>query len=584
MDGENGRVSVVLGLNAYHGDSSACLVVDGEVVAAAEEERFNRIKHWSGFPSEAIRWVLDDVGVAPGDIDHVAVNRDPRVNVGRKIAYTLRHRVSPRIVVDRLRNARAWQSLDEEVRALFPGEDVRWEFHHVEHHLAHLASGFLPSGLDEAAVVSIDGFGDFASTAWGRGRGHAVSLDGHVYFPHSLGVFYQAITQYLGFPNYGEEYKVMGLAPYGEPTYADELRRVVRLASDGRFSLDLSYFRVLDPGSAYGWRNCAPEVGQLYSPRLEQLLGPARSPDEELEQRHKDVARSVQVVFEDAFFNLLNVLHRRYGTSAVVVSGGCAANSVANGKIFERTPFTAAYIPPAGGDAGGAIGAAMLVAARHGDAPKPLSSAYLGPAFGETELAALLERSHVAGDGVRMERIDDEARLCSQTADAIAEGKVVGWFQGRMEWGPRALGNRSILCDPRRPDMKAILNDKIKRRESFRPFAPSVLREKTSEWFELDDDVPYMSKVFFIRPELRERIPAVTHVDGTGRLQTVRFEENERYHALISAFDRLTGVPMVLNTSFNENEPIVCRPEEALDCFLRTNMDVLVIGQYFLSR
>jgi carbamoyltransferase len=380
----------------------------------------------------------------------------------------------------------------------------------------------------------------------------------------------------------------MGLAPYGEPAYADRLRNVVLLQDDGTFRLDLDYFRHHRESTSYQWLNQTPQADGMYSEALVQLLGPPRAPDDDLTQEHRDIARSAQVVYEDAFFHLLNALHARYACDSLVVAGGCGQNSVANGKIYERSPFTRAYMPPSPPDAGGAIGAAAFVWHRlnAGDRATIGSSAFLGPSFAEEEIAALLsaQAAVLEESGANVMRTSGSEELCRRVADAVAAGRVVGWFQGRMEWGPRALGNRSIVCDPRRADMKQILNDKIKRRESFRPFAPSILRSDVGEWFETDDDVPYMSKVFTIRPEKRSQIPAVTHVDGTGRLQTVDASDNPLYHELITAYRDVTGVPMVLNTSFNENEPIVCKPEEALDCFLRTNMDVLVVNEFVVER
>jgi carbamoyltransferase len=582
------RVTAILGINAYHADSAACLVVDGELVGAVEEERFCRLKHWAGFPEQAIRWCLDAGGLTLADVDHVALNKKPRSNVGRKLRYTVARRPSPKLLRERLASARSWLAIEDELRHAFPDEELHAQVHRVEHHLAHLASAFLVSPYEDAVIVSVDGFGDFVSSAWGLGRGNDVSIDGRVYFPHSLGVFYEALTQYLGFPHYGDEYKVMGLAPYGEPTHLPQLERVVLLQDDGTFELDLSYFRHHDRSVGYQWHNTTPQSGTLWSERLVELLGPARDPEEPLEQRHRDVARSVQAVYERAYFNLLRALASRYdGVRRLCVAGGCGANSVANGKVQDETPFKESFVAPATGDAGGAIGSALLVWQRIAHtAARASDSAYLGPEYGDGEIAATLAASGdvLAAAGCRVEELRDENALCERVASAVADGLVVGWFQGRLEWGPRALGNRSIVCDPRRSDMKEILNRKIKRRESFRPFAPSVLREATAEWFAHDDDVPYMSKVFQIRPERREQVPAVTHVDGSGRLQTIERAENPRYYELIASFARKTGVPMVLNTSFNENEPIVNTPAEALDCFLRTNMDVLVLGDTVVER
>jgi carbamoyltransferase len=596
----------ILGLNAYHGDSAACLFVDGKLIAAAEEERFRRIKHWAGLPTTAIDYVLEEGKISLGEVDHIAINRKPGVNSLRRLGFVLTHWPHPKLMAQKIKNIRSAASIKDALEAAY-GSDLRAQFgtgikaevHHVEHHLAHLASAFLVSGFNEAACISIDGFGDFASTAFGFGQGGEVKIDNRVYFPHSLGIFYSALTQYLGFPHYGDEYKVMGLAPYGEPNFLEPLREVVRIQSDGSFRLNLKFFRHHIGNVSYTWQNCAPEVGTLYRRALIDLLGPARQPDEPLEQKHKDIARSVQATYEKAFFALLQALHKQHPSDNLAIAGGCAMNSVANGKVYRRTPFKKMYCPAAAGDAGGAIGAAAFVQAQISDQQseisglsnlssdlRPLMSAYLGPEATEAEIHALIDwkKTEIADAGCTISYVGDEEELSKKTAQAIADGKIVGWFQGRMEWGPRALGNRSILADPRNAEIKDVLNAKIKRRESFRPFAPSILREAVAEWFETDDDVPFMMKVFQIRAKYRDMIPAVIHVDGTGRLQTVHKETNPRYHRLIEHFRGLTGIPLVLNTSFNENEPIVCFPEEALECFLRTQMDVLVLGNFSIDR
>jgi carbamoyltransferase len=571
---------IILGLNAFHGDSAAALIRDGKLIAAAEEERFRRVKHWAGFPSQAIGYCLEEAGVALSDVRHVAVNQDSRANLFRKLAYLATQRPNLRLIVNRLKNRRARGGIRELLATNFPGGDFHGQVHRVEHHLAHLSSAFHVSPFDAAVVASIDGFGDFSSAAWGAGIGKDISIDGRVYFPHSLGVFYQALTQYLGFPHYGDEYKVMGLAPYGKPAAMEAMRKLVRLKPDGTYELDLSYFRHHQEEISYQWTNGSPEFADLFAPALETLLGPRRKPDDPLEERHRDIARSVQLMYEEAFFHLISRMREHYGLDDLTLAGGCAMNSVANGKVRRMTPFRRVYVQSAAGDAGGAIGAAFALWHKlGGDRSFVMDHAYWGPQYSSADI-----RAEIALSGCTVEGVADEAELCRRTAAAIADGKVVGWFQGRMEWGPRALGNRSIICDPRRPDMKTILNAKIKRRESFRPFAPSVLEEAVTDWFEEDDDVPFMMQVFQIREDKRPLIPAVTHVDGSGRLQTVYRRTNPRYHRLIEDYRNLTGVPMVLNTSFNENEPVVCEPKEALDCFLRTSMDALVIGETILFR
>jgi len=576
----------ILGINAYHGDSSACLVRDGQLVAAAEEERFRRVKHWAGFPAQAIGYCLAEAGIEPAALDHVAVNSDPNANMLRRMAHVALSRPDPRLLLDRLRNRKRRASVADELAGL-PGAPFRGEVHAIEHHLAHLASCFLVSPFTRAAVVSVDGFGDFASAAWGVGEGGAIDIGSRVYFPHSLGIFYQAVTQYLGFPHYGDEYKVMGLAPYGRPTRLDAMRDIVRPHADGTYTLNLRYFRHHRERVPYSWDGGAPHVGDLFSPALEELLGPRRPRDASLGDEHRNIAASAQAIYEEAFFNILITLQQRTGLTDLAIAGGCGMNSVANGKVRRKTPFQRLYVQSAAGDAGGAIGAAMMVWQRSGGGRSfVMDHAYWGPQFDAAAIAALLaeHRDEIAQAGCTVEMVTSESELCRRTAEAIADGQVVGWFQGRMEWGPRALGNRSILGDPRRPDMKDILNLKIKRRESFRPFAPSVLENHVADWFEEDDAVPFMMQVFQIRAEKRPRIPAVTHVDGSGRLQTVSARTNPVYYALIDAFRALTGVPMVLNTSFNENEPVVCAPGEALDCFLRTKMDMLVMGRIMIRR
>jgi carbamoyltransferase len=581
-------MTLILGINAFHADAAAAVVRDGTILGAAEEERFRRIKHWAGFPSQAIAWCLADAGVALAEVDHIAINSLPGAHRWRKVAYTVARRPDPRFLVSRWRNKRERAGLAEQLRRAFPDQPLRAELHFIEHHRAHLASAFYASPFREAAVISVDGFGDFASGAWGYGNGSALSLDGQIYFPHSLGAFYTAITQYLGFPHYGDEYKVMGLAPYGKPVHIEAMRRIVRLQGDGTFRLDLRYFRHATENLPHQWSQGIPVVGEHWNNELESLLGPARQPDQPLDQRHKDIARSAQAMYEEAFFHLLRALHRLHPSDQLCIAGGCGANSVANGKVTVSTPFRRVYVQAAAGDAGGALGSALEVWHQLGHPRcRPMLSAYLGSGPAETDIDELLEEPATARALEQAHCLvsrPGQRELCDLVAEAISEGLVIGWFEGRMEWGPRALGHRSILGDPRRSDMKDILNLKIKRRESFRPFAPSVLREAVADWFCLDGDVPFMMQVYPIREEKRSLIPAVTHVDGTGRLQTVTEADNGRYYHLIRAFQEKTGVPMVLNTSFNENEPIVCTPEQALDCFLRTRMDVLVLGDVLIRR
>lgn len=581
---------IILGINAYHGDVSAALLCDGKLVAAVEEERFRRVKHWAGFPGESIRACLQTAGVTPNQIDHFAVSRDPLANSLRKALFSLSHRPHPTLVLDRLKNAkrvagiagRIAQELDLSL------EHVRRRLHWVEHHPTHLASAFFVSPFENAAVCAMDGFGDFVSTSFAVGKGPYLELLRKVYFPHSLGILYLALTQYLGFWKYGDEYKVMGLAPYGQPDYVDALQRLIRLGPGGRFQLDLSYFCHHSSGVSMTWDEGEPTLGPVYTKKLEKFLGPARRPQDPIRPQHEALAASLQVVFEKAVFRLLNTLYEKTCLPRLCLAGGCAMNSVANGKIREQTPFREVYIQPAAADNGTSLGAACYVQHQLLKQPRGfvMEHAYWGPQFSPAELDQSLKANHaeLAKQNCRITETAEEKVLCRQIAQRISEGKVVGWFQGRMEWGARALGNRSILADPRRPNMREILNTKIKFREKFRPFAPSILEEALNDYFVGAVPDPFMIQVYPVRSEKRAVIPAVTHVDGSGRLQTVNRTQNPLYWQLLKAFEELTGVPVLLNTSFNENEPIVHRPQEALDCFLRTQMDVLVLGQIVVEK
>ncbi len=579
----------ILGINAFHGDASAALLTNGTLVAAVEEERLNRRKHCAGFPSLAAKEVLRIGGIAPTDIDHVAISRDPKANLHKKVLFALQKRPSfTKLVKDRLANVAKVRGVQETLAAALGVGKLRARLHNVEHHKSHISSSFFASPFDEAACLSIDGFGDFVSTMRAVGRDRKIEILDRIEFPHSAGLFYTAITQFLGFHKYGEEWKMMGLAPYGRPTYVDALRQVIHLADAGRFELNLEYFRHHSEGIEMTWDDGSPQMGLVFSPKLADLLGPARDPeDPDFYGKWADLAHSAQVVYEDIFFHVIRDLQKRSGLTRLALAGGCALNSVANGKIYEQTGFREIFVQPGAGDDGTAIGAALYVGHSVLDQPRGyvMSHAYTGSAYGDPEIQAAIEQARgVAWDpSIQVERLSD-ADLYRQTAAAIAEGRVVGWFQGAMEFGPRALGNRSIVADPRRADMKDILNQRIKHRETYRPFAPSILEEKVGDVFERSEPSPFMLMVYKVKEHQRTKIPAVTHVDGTGRLQTVSAKTNPRYHALISEFDRLTGVPLILNTSFNEHEPIVATPSEAIACYLKTRMDVLALGNWVLTR
>ncbi|GAB4261480.1 MAG: carbamoyltransferase [Vicingaceae bacterium] len=570
----------ILGLNAYHGDSSACIFKDGELIAASEEERFRRIKHWAGFPSEAIKFCLKEAGITIDKVDYITISRDPSANLHKKILHSLSNLVSVKALKDRLANSRKVVSVKTELsKALNIDENkINAEIVNVEHHRSHMASTFFVSPFDEAAILSIDGFGDFTSTMIGKGKNNKIEVIDSVIYPHSMGIFYTAFTQYLGFPNYGDEYKVMGLAPYGEAKYVDQLKDVVKLKDNGLFELNLKYFKHAKEGVSMSWEGGNPSIEPIYSDYLEEKFGTARKKGEELTQYHKDLAASVQRLTEEVIFHILNHLQKRTGLEKICIAGGVAQNSVANGKILRNTSFKHVYIPSAGHDAGTCTGSALWLYNQilGNDRIPPVYNAYTGSKFTTEEAKEILNKN-----GVTYKEYNEE-ELLDVVSDALVKGAVVGWFQGRAEFGPRALGHRSILVDPRRNDAKDLLNEKIKRRESFRPFAPSILEDYVEEYFEFADKVPFMEKVYPIKKEKHQEIPAVTHVDGTGRLQTVN--KGTKYYKLIDKFKEKTGTPILLNTSFNENEPIVNTPQEALDCYLRTKMDMLVIENLVISR
>jgi carbamoyltransferase len=668
----------ILGINAYHGDAAAALIKDGRIVAAAEEERFNRVKHCAGFPAAALRYCLAEAGITIADVDHIGISRDPSAHLHKKILFAAsraaketvgrrqktvgsrqtavgrKHNaqfrgqnseastedselstqhLSPgsqdpalntqnsspstedsslitydsslstqysalstssgngrngkgpgifRQIKDRLGNAAKVRDLKDDVAQALGVEksSIRAQFHNIEHHRAHLASSFYVSPFDRAALLSIDGFGDFISTMWASGEGNTIDVLGQVEFPHSTGIVYTATTQFLGFPHYGDEGKVMGLAPYGKPRFMNEFRNIIQTEADGKFKLNLDYFRHHAEGVDMTWDQGSPTIGRIFSGAFVQTFGPARESGAALTDRERDIAASLQQRLEEVGFHILNRLHEDTGLTDLGLSGGVAYNSVMNGKILLNTPFRRVYVQPAAGDSGTALGVCYeihngILKQQRGEV---MLGAYTGPEFKNDEIRAELEIR-----GLAFESFSD-GEVTQRAAQDVADGLVVGWFQGRMEFGPRALGNRSIVVDPRRANMKEILNERIKKREPFRPFAPSILEERTADYFEQDHPAPTMLMVYRVREERRAEIPAVTHVDGSGRLQTVSREVNARYYQLISDFDTLTGVPVVLNTSFNENEPVVCTPAHAIDCFLKTRMDVLYLGNHAVRR
>jgi len=575
----------ILGINAYHGNASAAILCDGKLIAAVEEERFNRVKYAAGFPAAAIAYCLEAAGITLKDVHHVAVPRNPYARLGTKLLYALR---MPSFARERMKVLAKFTGIREALARAFDSDPAALsaQFHRVEHHIAHLASAFYCSPFEEAALLSADGLGDFASSMWGAGFGRRMNIHGSIAFPHSLGLYYSAVTQYLGFLKFGDEYKVMGLAAYGEPEFLQEFRNIVHSNGAG-FRLGLAYFTHHRTGPEMTWADAdkTPVLGKMYSERMAQKLGPVRDPAAPIEQRHKNLACSLQARLEEVYLGMLNHLAAETGMESVCLAGGVAFNCVANGKILASTRFKNVYVHPAAGDAGLAVGAAQFVWHQLLGNPREfvMEHAYWGPEFSRAEIRAVVRASRFSESGCTVDELPEE-ELLRKTAAMIADGKILGWFQGRAEWGPRALGNRSIVADARRPEMKEILNRRIKHREIFRPFAPSILAEKTCEWFEQAHPSPFMTMAYAVKPEMRDKIPAPTHVDGTGRLQTVTATANPRYWKLIRAFEAQTGVPVVLNTSFNDNEPIVCKPQEAIDCFERTHMDALVLGDFLITR
>lgn len=562
----------ILGIGGYSHDSSATLVCDGEIVAAAEEERFTRRKHQPGWPEHAIAFCLERGGLSLRDIDHVGFywrpfSLDSVRNIGRRLGHFPRHPLfSGGFLLHQLHQT-AWQVFHlDRLRKLGGG---RARVHYVPHHHTHAASALFCSPYDDAAVLTIDSRGEWATSVQYHGRGSALTQLQRVVLPHSIGMMYLCVTNYLGFQT-GDEYKVMGLAAYGEPRHRDRFRRIVQLRPDGTYRLDVSYFKIQhSPGRFAGY----------VSAKFIEQFGPAREPGSEITSRHEDIAASLQATLEDVVFHMLRSLHQRTGSKDLCLAGGVAQNSVMCGRITAHTPFERVFVQPAAGDNGCSMGAALWVAHQVlGQARSPGSfGCHLGPEYDDDEILAVLE-----GAKLPYRRCDD---IAAQTARCITEGAIVGWFQGRMEWGARALGCRSILADVTNPEITNIVNRRVKHREDFRPFAPACLAERASEYFEHDCPSPHMMKVFRATERAREVMPAIVHVDGSARLQTVTADDDPLFCRLLRALDSRTGVPCVLNTSFNiKGEPIVCSPTDAIKCWSSTGIDVLVMGSFLLEK
>jgi carbamoyltransferase len=568
------RTKYILGVNAHFHDSSAALLVDGKLVAATEEERFSRKKHDSSFPENAIRFCLDYARIQPRDIDAVAYFEDPDEKMPRILDMLLTYPPSK----EHFENIFSqWKELKckEGVRRSLLQLGINGEVVFLKHHLSHAASSYLMSGFDDAAILTVDGVGEKTTTAIGYGRGSDIQLLKCINFPHSLGLLYTALTTYLGFRANNDEYKVMGLASYGNPDlFLSQMRRLVQLEPDGSFSINPDFF-------------CFGDLHRMYTDTLEQLVGfPPRNKESEIKEEHKNLAATLQRITEEVVFNILNNLYELTRSKNLCIAGGTALNSVLNGKILTNTPFERIFIQPAAGDGGTAIGAAKYLYHRlNPDKPKEKwTHSYYGPEVSEAEIRKFLDKNNI-----KYTEFKSDKELLETTARLVYENKVVGWFQGRMEWGPRALGNRSILANPCNPDMKDILNEKVKHREMFRPFAPVVCTEDAEKFFEIDKPLPvpadFMLMVYPVKEEKREKLPSITHVDGSGRLQSIRREQNPLYHDLIKEFGKLSGEPVLINTSFNiRGEPIVCTPKDAYNCMMGTEIDYLVIGRFLVKR
>ena len=576
---------LILGINSAHADSSAVLVGETGVLAAVAEERINRRKHCAGFPKLAVQEVLRLAGASLSDVTDIAVARDPKANLQAKLAFVARYpRAGVPRALDRLRLHRDVASSPELVADAMGARasEVRATFHQLEHHLAHISSAYYWSPFERATGVSIDGAGDFATNMVASCEGNRIRVAQRTLWPHSLGVFYTALCQFIGFDRFGEEYKVMGLSAYGVNRFASELRQMVKWTPRRGIRLGLKYFQHHRFGLQFESIDNDDEVTipKLWSDNLVPLFGSPRARTEALTDRDRDLSASMQLRFEEIYLSVVGAAIRSVGSRDVVLAGGSVLNSVGNGRLITERVVDRAYFHPAASDDGTAAGAALHVLHEKLGFRRtaPVPHAYWGASWTDEDI----EKALVAS-GLRFQKLA-RGDLLASAANSLSEGRIVGWFQGREEWGPRALGNRSILCHPGWPDMKATLNARIKNREPFRPFAPAVRAEKLSTCFRGEHEVPFMIIVYKVRPEWKDRLSAITHEDGTGRVQTVTHEQNELYYDLIAAFEERTGIPVLLNTSFNENEPIVHTPEQAIDCFARTRMDALGIGSFWLTK
>ena len=579
---------IVLGLNINHADTAACIIVNGKIIAAIEEERFVRKKHYAGFPLNSIEFCLSIAKLTINDVNFITVNYSPTSNLKQKVFYIIKNIIS----ISTLKKILSFKNKlfhTSDLHRYLNKNNFNGKIINVEHHMSHIASSYYNSSFENAAGLTIDGFGDFCSTGTFLCNNDKIQGLKKVYFPHSLGILYQAITQFLGFKNYGDEYKVMGLASYGDPKYLKEFEDLVQYNSKNFFLLNLDYFSHHSNSEfSYSFSNGIPKFSNLYSKKITELLGEERNPYDKIEKRHFDIASSLQICFENIVFSILNNLYQETKIENLCLAGGCALNSKFNGLIKERTPFQNIFIQPNAGDAGGAMGSALHFLRKNeinkvSTYQRDNNKCYLGNSYTNEFIEDKLIKKNTLVKNFSFKKLND-ADLYNEIANRISKNQVIGWFKGRCEWGPRALGNRSILADARNPEIKDILNKKIKLRESFRPFAPAVLEEFANTYFDINYPSPFMLNVVNGKKIAKESVPAVVHVDNTCRVQTVSKSDNYHFYNLISEFNKLTGVPIILNTSFNENEPIVLNPDHAFDCFRRTSMDCLVLENWIITR
>lgn len=574
---------IILGLNIFHGDAAACIIKDGSIQIAIEEERINRIKHSSGFPIESIKYCLKYLNLNISDVDYICVNRNPKVNFLRKLIFILKNNPSFNYLSKRIKNLQNINSIEKILQNHFSKDELKFKVVNIEHHHAHISSAFHLSGFETSSVLSVDGFGDFVSTMWGHADKEKINIKKKIFFPHSLGIFYSAVTQHLGFPNYGDEYKLMGLSSYGKETQKDKIYKLFKNTSH-EFKLNLKYFNHTSSNFNFDFNEKKPVIGNLFNEKIIEILGRPRNSSDKISDYHIDIAKSTQCIYEEIFFKILNNLYEKTNNKNLCLSGGCAQNSVANGKIYSKTKFEKIYVSSSSGDSGGAIGAAVNFLAKKKIYLKKENNSFYGPEFSEKEINKSILKNKDDLKDITKINFQSEEDLISYISKKILDKNIVGWFQKKMEWGPRALGNRSILANPAAINIKEIINSKIKRRESFRPFAPSVLQEHVEDWFNFSDESLFMSFVADVKKDKVKIIPSVVHTDGTGRLQTINKEVNLRFYNLIKKFYSISGIPMLLNTSFNENEPIVMTPDHAISCFIRTKMDILVLDNIVLDR